>query len=1106
MSISIIKIAVYRRNLLWQRLPLNKHLVAEFKARGVDLLNEDTEHELTDGAGDKIAPRIVVKLHPADVSHMAFMKTVDMDIARLGNARSIHGTPSAITVDERIDAVLQRIVPIVNDLAYIHPAMTLAWIVLSSTCEAVRNKIEEDGVVRDLAESLRKMAGATSELPNLPAIEGTAEVIEEIRSRAAKHSLSDMSSQIADYKWRCVDLAKKLSLSLQNCDHVADAPPVTEALPKGPTFNAIGTSGTVTMIAGHLINGDYSVVQGEDSGVQNRLKGIQDEQKKQIIDKWISAPDTSSNYKAAREKHQPGTGSWLVGGSVFKRWKKYPNSILWLRGGPGCGKTILCSSAIEDVKNFCKGKSSVAYAYFFFDGTSGQSTLAAHESLVRSIVMQLSDQFDGIPPALVDLYEDEREGRDQPLISALENTLLQILRSFDTAYIIVDALDECSEWSKVLKWIRSITILASGNLHLMVTSRPEPDIKYRLRPLSNLQELDVADQQESNDISRYVDVRLSEVNKWTEAQKSLVRNALLRGAGGVFRWVALQFDQLVSNCASLAEIEQHLQSLPRDLDEAYTEIIKRSPRPADLVLFLQCMIFGREEFTAEELAEVALINFGNSGVKLPFSDSTRRYGTSDVVLSTCYGLIVEAKGMLVVVIKIAHFSVKEFLLSKAIQLGTTNSIQINESLSHQAIAKTCLAYLLQFSELDSITTANIESFPLAFYAATWCVSHVRSIRGEDIDTILEQMILHLALPAVSCTLINWSRLRDDRQHSILQSPIGLCDVTPSLYSSITIAPRELVDHLISNGKCGITLHMASDRGSLAIAQLLLEKGADVNAKKGTRGTPLQAASFEGHVEIAQLLLEKGADIHAKSGRYGTALQAASCQGHLKTIEMLLEQGADVNASGGQYGTALQGASCCGHLEITDVLLGKGADVNATGGHYGTALQAASYQGHLEIAQLLLRNGAHVNDIGGEYGTALQAASYRGGLTIARLLLKVGADVNVMGGQFGTALQAALSQGHLKIARLLLERGADVNATGGHFGTALQAASYAGSVKMTQLLLEKGADANVKRGAYGTALNAARVVAPHWMSKSSIKVEEIEQLLKEHGAMETEPNI
>ncbi|KAF7970452.1 hypothetical protein HWV62_23897 [Athelia sp. TMB] len=825
---------------------------------------------------------------------------------------------------------------------------------------------------------------------------------------------------------------------------------------RGSTFNAIGTSGTVAMVAGHFINGDYHEAQDGAKRKQDEEKRIQ-EQAKKDINIWMAAPDTSLNYKSAREKHQQGTGSWLVEGYDFKRWKYHPDSILWVHGGLG-------------------------YAYFFFDGTSAQSKLAKHESLVRSIIMQLSDQVDGIPPALVNLYHGEHNGRSQPLLASLENTLLQILQLFRAAYIVIDALDECDDRPKLLRWINSVTSQSSGLLHLMVTSRPEPDIKDRLRPHRNLREVDVADRRGSDDICRYIDASLSEVKAWTESQKELVRIALVNGAHGVFRWVALMIHQLLSDqCLNTSELKIRLKSLPKGLDEAYTRIIERSPRRAAVIRFLQWIIFGNQDFTAGELAEVAAINFDAGDDTLPFYDPDRRYGSPDSVLRACSGLVIEV----------------QVTALAAVKLGPTRSIRCNESHSHQAIAKTCLAYLLQFGELDSITDENIKSFPLAFYAAKHCVPHIQSICGEDLDATLEQMIQQLASPVVSCALINWYRLGGEHgyyKEPILKSRIELWDVTPALYDTIIIPLARLGDYLFKNGKRGMALDVTSDMGSLAIAQLLLEKGADPNATGGRYGTALQAASRGGHLEIARLLLERGADVNTTGARYGTALQAASYQGHLEIARLLLGKGGDVNATGGQYGTALQAASYMGRLKICQLLLEKAADINATGGEYGTALQAAAYGKEFEMVKLLLEKGAEVNGKGGQYGTALQAASYGGELEIALLLLEKEADVDATGGRYGTALQAASFIGCLEISHLLLQNGADVNLTGGEYGTALQAAAYREEFEIVKLLLEKGAKVNARGGKCGSALQAARVT---WYD---MEAEAIVQLLKVHGAL------
>ena len=55
--------------------------------------------------------------------------------------------------------------------------------------------------------------------------------------------------------------------------------------------------------------------------------------------------------------------------------------------------------------------------------------------------------------------------------------------------------------------------------------------------------------------------------------------------------------------------------------------------------------------------------------------------------------------------------------------------------------------------------------------------------------------------------------------------------------------------------------MASQKGHLEIARLLIEAGGNVNAERNDKATPLMMASHEGHLEIARLLIEAGARRH-----------------------------------------------------------------------------------------------------------------------------------------------------------------------------------------------------------------------------------------------------
>lgn len=121
----------------------------------------------------------------------------------------------------------------------------------------------------------------------------------------------------------------------------------------------------------------------------------------------------------------------------------------------------------------------------------------------------------------------------------------------------------------------------------------------------------------------------------------------------------------------------------------------------------------------------------------------------------------------------------------------------------------------------------------------------------------------------------------------------------------------------------ISLHTASEIGNLAIMQLLLDTGAELNKRKASHRTPLDGVSKQGKIEAARLLIRHGADVNLrdKIGR-----------------------------------TALHKASRFGHLDIDRLLLGNGADVNVTEVDNWTPLRLASHDRHADVVRLLLERG------------------------------------------------------------------------------------------------------------------------------------------------------
>jgi ankyrin repeat protein len=193
------------------------------------------------------------------------------------------------------------------------------------------------------------------------------------------------------------------------------------------------------------------------------------------------------------------------------------------------------------------------------------------------------------------------------------------------------------------------------------------------------------------------------------------------------------------------------------------------------------------------------------------------------------------------------------------------------------------------------------------------------------------------------------------------------------------------------------LHLAAYFGVKAIIQVLLEKGANINAVDGYEKTPLYLASENGHIEVVQLLLENGANVNAADHFGETPLNQASENGHIEVIQLLLEKGANINAAARYRITPLYRASENGHIGVVQLLLEKGANINEADRFGKTPLYRASENGYTEVVQLLLEKGANVNAANQDGKTPLYGASKNGHVEVVQLLASAREEGRYNGG-------------------------------------------------------------------------------------------------------------
>lgn len=166
------------------------------------------------------------------------------------------------------------------------------------------------------------------------------------------------------------------------------------------------------------------------------------------------------------------------------------------------------------------------------------------------------------------------------------------------------------------------------------------------------------------------------------------------------------------------------------------------------------------------------------------------------------------------------------------------------------------------------------------------------------------------------------------------------------------------------------LYLAASQGHPDVVRALLKAGADPSLAHADGRSPLHVSKT---TVVAELLLTRGADIEALTKLRVSPLTLAARQGRVALVRFLLDKGAKIDQRASDGSNALILASYYGHADVVAELLAAGAPVDVQSSDGRSALMCAAGQGHVDVVRALLERDADrtLEDAGGD--TALDMA-------------------------------------------------------------------------------------------------------------------------------------
>ncbi|KAG6979934.1 Vegetative incompatibility protein HET-E-1 [Fusarium oxysporum f. sp. conglutinans] len=349
---------------------------------------------------------------------------------------------------------------------------------------------------------------------------------------------------------------------------------------------------------------------------------------------------------------------WVLDSPEFITWRDESESgrLLWIRGDPGKGKTMLLSGLINELQPSTRLESPQnrnTISYFFCQATN--SGLNNYAAILKGLIYLLAIQHPALVAHLDDRNGHDKNGHDKDHWNSkvsLEGTFRKMVgdSALGEIYLLVDALDECVEDLPLLLALISST---SSRAKWIVTSRNRCEIGELFGETSSklALSLELHETSVSEAVNNYISYRTRQLADRKKLKKSIVQKIhgyLSEHAHGTFLWVALVCQRL-ERCRAW-EIPNQLLEFPQGLNQLYAQMMDQIRKSDSSDLYIRVLALASTVFRPLTFSElITMENLNMDEETLP-----------DLIVEC--GSFLTTKGNTVVFV---HKSAKDFLLKES---------------------------------------------------------------------------------------------------------------------------------------------------------------------------------------------------------------------------------------------------------------------------------------------------------------------------------------------------------------------------------------------------------------------------------------------------------